>query len=183
MSLTWKRGLGIGLLFIGLFMALTSRVLTGAVIGSLSEQKNYIGVFGLIVFIVGVFLVFVEAVAERRKHPRADISAGLARIVSRVKDDPTLSRKSREIEGNTSIQRDINHLLLELVSGNENPGIGTRTLFKNIKYLRGKNGGRIYFRDLTDGYEILAYAIGTGQGNGKSQHERSVIRRLEQLYS
>ncbi len=51
---TWKRGLGIGLIFAGLFIVLTGKAITGAVIGFGAE--NYLSLLGILVFIVGVFL-------------------------------------------------------------------------------------------------------------------------------
>tara|TARA_Y100000310_G_scaffold343808_1_gene453234 strand:+ start:3876 stop:4700 length:825 start_codon:yes stop_codon:yes gene_type:complete len=50
-----KRGLGIGFLLIGLFMALTTRVITGSVIGV--GNVSFLGFFGFIVFIIGAFLI------------------------------------------------------------------------------------------------------------------------------
>ena len=42
--------------------------------------------------------------------------------------------------------------------GNTNLGSGTKNLFKNITYLRGRNGARIFYRTINEGYEILAKA-------------------------
>lgn len=63
--MNYKRGLGIGLIFVGLFIVLTSRVITGAVIGF--QPENYLGLFGVLVFLVGVFLVFVSRTYQDNK--------------------------------------------------------------------------------------------------------------------
>jgi len=63
----WKRGLrislGIGLVFIGIFIILTARIITGAVIGF--QPYNYLGLLGILVFIIGVFLIVASGIGER----------------------------------------------------------------------------------------------------------------------
>ena len=55
-------------------------------------------------------------------------------------------------------QRDINNLIKQLSSGNENPGIGTRRIkgLKNVSEARGRNEGRVYFREKNGKIQILA---------------------------
>ena len=53
-----KRGLGIGLIFIGLFIILTNSFITGAVIGF--QPQNYLGLFGIIIFISGILFITVS---------------------------------------------------------------------------------------------------------------------------
>lgn len=57
----WKRGLGIGLLFAGVFLILTAGALTGAVVGG--KPQNLLGIFGVIVLIAGMLLIL--AVEEK----------------------------------------------------------------------------------------------------------------------
>jgi hypothetical protein len=57
--MNYRRGLGIGLVFIGLILALTGNVITGAVIGT--DPEHYLGIFGLLVFIGGVLLIVASA--------------------------------------------------------------------------------------------------------------------------
>jgi len=57
--MNFKRGLGIVLIFIGLFMVVITKNITGAVIGF--GPENYAGFFGVLIFVIGVFLVFVSA--------------------------------------------------------------------------------------------------------------------------
>ncbi len=139
--------------------------ITGNVV---SEDINFgSSILGILFVAVGIGLI---------------LSEGESKLVSVVKKDPTLYRIASELYGKQKVQRDINHLLEQLDRGNENPGIGTKKLFGSINYLRGRGGGRVFYRPFKDKYEILAYAIGTGAGGGKHQSERKVISRLEKLY-
>lgn len=56
---------------------------------------------------------------------------------------------------NERIQREANHLIQQLISGNKNPRKGSKNLFKDINYLRGDNGARIFYRQSKGGIEIL----------------------------
>jgi len=166
-----KRGLrtlSILIILVGLILIASSSLMsiTGSVI---SESVNIrSSVLGL-AFIIGGLALFL---AEKE-----------SKLISLVKRDDALYNLARELKGNEIIQGDINHLLYELNKGNENPGLGTRKLFGSISYLRGRKGGRVFYRPIEDNkYEILAYAIGTGQGGGKHQSERKVMNRLREKY-
>ncbi|MBQ4523013.1 MAG: hypothetical protein IJA10_08705 [Lachnospiraceae bacterium] len=75
---------------------------------------------------------------------------------------------------NERIQKEANHLINELLGGNTNPGLGTQNLFKDITYLRGRNGARIFYRTTNEGCEILAKA--------NKANEQTVINILKKLY-
>ncbi len=51
-----KKGLGIALIFAGLLLVATGKIITGAVIGT--NFQNYPSMLGILIFIIGVFLVF-----------------------------------------------------------------------------------------------------------------------------
>lgn len=83
--MNWKRGLGIGLIFIGIFISLTARVLTGAVVGF--SSKNYLGVLGVLLLVGGILLVFTsrrlgelvsvhefESRIDRKEHDKKKVS-------------------------------------------------------------------------------------------------------------
>lgn len=57
----WKKGLGIGLIFAGIYLILTNAVLTGAIIGV--GRENLLGLFGVIFLIIGG-IIFVGATLE-----------------------------------------------------------------------------------------------------------------------
>ena len=72
------------------------------------------------------------------------------------------------------MQDEINSLVNEFLNGNSNPGIGSKNLFKDICYLRGRNGARVFYRITNGSMEILAKA---SKGN-----EQRVINILKRLY-
>jgi len=63
----WKRGFGIGLIFFGMIIILTSKVITGAVIGF--RPSNFLGLFGFLVFVMGIFLVLTQNLESRLEVP------------------------------------------------------------------------------------------------------------------
>lgn len=61
--MNWKRGFGIGLIFIGIFIIFTSVILTGAVIGS---PGNYLGMFGVLILVAGMVIVLMAGDRQGR---------------------------------------------------------------------------------------------------------------------
>jgi hypothetical protein len=55
--MSYKRGLGIGLIFVGAIIILTSRIITGAVVGT--GPENYLGLLGVLMLIAGMVLVLI----------------------------------------------------------------------------------------------------------------------------
>lgn len=53
--MNWKRGFGIGLLFVGIFLIIVDRSITGNVIGV--GEFNVLSIFGMAVFLIGLFLI------------------------------------------------------------------------------------------------------------------------------
>ena len=60
------------------------------------------------------------------------------------------------------------------MKGNSNPGIHTKTLFKGVRYLRGRNGARIFYRKTAEAIEIL--------GKANKKNEQTVIDVITKLY-
>ncbi len=69
--MNWKRGFGISLVLIGLFIFFTGRVLTGAVIGVSFE--NFLGLFGILILFAGFAFFFLTQMQERRKSRRLSL--------------------------------------------------------------------------------------------------------------
>jgi hypothetical protein len=151
--------MGLSFLAIGAIVLLNSfQGLTGFVIFE-GADVNY-GWFVALWFLLGGIVLLMA-----KKHHK---------ITSRIKDYGGLVRLAKESVKDQSVQKEINHLTEELYEGNANPGIGTRNLFGNISYLRGRNGGRVFYRPKPGGYEILAKA-------SKDTEDR-VIDRLHDIY-
>jgi len=93
--MNYKRGLGIGLIFIGLFVVLTSKIITGAVIGF--RPENYLGLVGVLVFVVGVFLVLISRTLESEveETPRSVVLSSRVPVV----DKKQVLREIRKIGG------------------------------------------------------------------------------------
>ena len=72
-------------------------------------------------------------------------------------------------------QREVDSLLQKYLAGNTNPGIGTSSLGKDVIYLRGREGGRVFLRETGEGYvEIL--------GKADKNNEQAVIKIIQDLY-
>jgi len=113
-------------------------------------------------------------ISEYMDEDEGSSNSSVPKLTSSIHKDPRLIKAAMEMGKNERIQQEANHLINELLSGNTNPGIGTQNLFKDITYLRGKNGARIFYRTTNEGYEILAKA--------NKANEQTVINILKKLY-
>ncbi|MGB7605591.1 MAG: RHS repeat-associated core domain-containing protein [Lutisporaceae bacterium] len=96
------------------------------------------------------------------------------KILSLINTDKRLINAAEEMGKNQLVQKEANELVEKLLQGNVNPGKGTKNLFKDILYLRGDNGARVFYRNTKNGIEILARA--------SKENEIKVIKILEELY-
>jgi hypothetical protein len=96
-------------------------------------------------------------------------------IVDKIKESPGLRREAEKIIKDQAAQRDINHLIEQLSLNNKNPGKRNRKVqgLKNVTEARGKNGGRVYFRERDGKIEII------GKSNKKNQDK--VLILLERM--
>jgi hypothetical protein len=89
------------------------------------------------------------------------------RLVGRIKDSASLVREAESL--GEAAQREADDLVERYLAGNHNPGIGTKHLEGDIYYLRGRNGGRVFYRETAEGYmEVL--------GKADKSNEDRVIR-------
>ena len=77
---------------------------------------------------------------------------------------------------NQAIQDEINIMIEKLRLGNENYGIRKKTVFKNVKELRGKEGGRVYYHQADGKIEILA------KSDKVKRNQQKAINVLKELY-
>ena len=87
-----------------------------------------------------------------------NVTDGKIEIVYRIKENPALIREAERMGKDQAAQKDGNNLIEQLSLGNDNPGIGNRRVkgLKNVSEARGRNEGRVYFREKDGKIEILA---------------------------
>ena len=96
------------------------------------------------------------------------------KVISLISEDPALAKQAKKACKNQKIRRDLKAMREQIELGNENPGTGTKTLFKGIKEARSKSGARLYFRKRNGVIEILAKSSKTNQ--------KDVIKILRKKY-
>ena len=97
-------------------------------------------------------------------------------IVYRIKENSALVREAERMGKDQAAQKDVNNLIEQLSLGNESPGIGTKTLFKDVKEARARSGARVYFRKRNGKIEILA------KSNKNPKDQKTVIKILRKKY-
>lgn len=101
----------------------------------------------------------------------------LNKVTFATKSDPTMLKFAKEtFKGNKKLSEEASHLLNQAAQGNFNAGRGARFIegTKGIHELRGYEGARVYFRNTTDGIEVLGYSH---KGN-----QTKVINYLKTIY-
>jgi len=109
---------------------------------------------------------------QSKKNQQCD----LIEIESKIKEDSRLIGFAEDAGKDKKIQRDLNGLTEQLRLGNKSPGIGTKTLFKDVKEARARSGARVYFRKKNGKIEILA------KSNKKLKDQKAVIKILRKKY-
>lgn len=99
--------------------------------------------------------------------------AGTVQIVSRINQSTALVRHAQG--AGSRVQRGLDALVGQLARGNLNPGLGTKTLFGNVRYARGRGGARVFFRVVDGNVQILAKA--------DKSNEDAVIAALKNIYN
>jgi len=81
--------------------------------------------------------------------------------------------KEAQVAGRAD-QAGLDSLTQQLAKGNLNPGIGSKHLFGEVFEARAQGGARVYFRNTSEGIEILAKSVKANQD--------AVISALRRLY-
>jgi RHS repeat-associated protein len=99
-------------------------------------------------------------------------------VRSVVKNNKTILKLAKEtFKGNLKLRQEANNLIKQLHLGNMNPGKGSRYVegLKGVYEARGNTeGARVYFRNTSDGVEIVGYS---NKGN-----QTQVINELKKIY-
>lgn len=90
------------------------------------------------------------------EQSRQGEKCNLFEIVSRINKDTQLIKYAEKAGKNQRLQKELNDMSEKLRLGNEQCGKGRRTLFRNVKELRGYEGGQLYYRMVDGKIEILA---------------------------
>ena len=95
-------------------------------------------------------------------------------VRSLIKNNKTLIKEAEKTGADSIVQNEINDLVRKFLSGNPNPGVGTKHLFNGIYELRGRNGGRAYYRINDGAFEIL--------GKSSKNNQDEVINIINRMY-
>ncbi|MER7106686.1 hypothetical protein [Streptomyces sp. NPDC000229] len=120
------------------------------------------------------------AAAPRKSGPAPAAAQAAAAskvcVSSAINKDKFLVKAAQKAGKNQAAQTDLDNMFRQLMNGNMNPGKGNKALegTKGIRYARGQNAGRLFFRNVDGGVEIVAKA--------DKSNEQQVIDRLKKLY-
>ena len=96
----------------------------------------------------------------------------LCEVKSSIKKSNALVKEANKLSGRA--QDEINDLVSSFIKGNNNPGLGSKHLAGNIYYLRGRNGGRVFYRMVDGTMDIL--------GKATKSNEQKVINLVLQMF-
>ncbi len=96
------------------------------------------------------------------------------KISSSVKRNNGLVKQAEKAGKNVDVQNALDLPFEKQAVGQVNPSTGKKNLFNGIFEARGKDGGRLYFRNTPDGYEIV--------GKSSKANQKAVIQTLRSMY-
>jgi RHS repeat-associated protein len=93
-------------------------------------------------------------------------------VTSRIKESPRLVKEAEK--AGKSNQDGIDRLMEQIRRGNTNPGLGSEPIGDGLSEARGRDGSRVYFRETTNGIEIL--------GKSNKDNQPSVIGEVRRVF-
>jgi hypothetical protein len=94
---------------------------------------------------------------------------------SAIGEDSFLTKAAQQAGRNQRVQQEMDGLFKQLSEGNMNPGLGSKSLAgTDVSYARGRNGARLFFRNVDGGVQIV--------GKADKGNEAAVIKRLTGVY-
>jgi len=141
---------------------------TGAFLGSGNDTN-------IISLIIGVMFLFFGIVISSTYTLPLEKAVTLT---SSIKKYPPILRLTQDAVKNQVVERELNHLTWELQKGNLEAGLGHPGHIEgtDIYYLRGRNGGRLYYHKIGKFY----YEIVGKSAKGTNQEQ--VIDKLRDIY-
>lgn len=152
------------LFLFSIFIIINSKIeFTGAVVGVVGNIISN-GFAGLFLILVSGILFFIEGFRD-------------IKIRSSINKHKNLCDFAEEATNNRKVQKSIDHLTNELVKGNLEAGLGKPGHIDNtnIFYLRARNGARLYYRRISNGYEIVGKS-------SKGRNQDNVMNALRKIY-
>jgi hypothetical protein len=157
--------LGLLVFIVGFFFWANAST-TGAVVGLSTTEESFVT---FLFFLAALILTLLASGLEKK-------------ITSAINKSNTLMTLAKDATRNERVQKEIDHLINELGKGNLEAGLGNPGHLDgtDIYYLRGRNGGRLYYHKIDNqegdhAYEIVAKSA-------KGQNQDNVIAKLRQLY-
>ncbi len=157
----------------GLFLFVNSQThITGAVIGFSESNYSFKSMMWGICLIGVAGILFLVGEAEETKDKKI-------KLTSTINNYDNLIKLAKNSADNQQVQKGLNHLIKELSKDNLEAGIGTKHLFKDIFYLRGRNGERVFYRKAKENNHEINYEI---VGKASKHTEDKVINALKKIY-
>jgi hypothetical protein len=129
---------------------------------------------------LGFLLVLAGAILVVAAHAPAPASKPRIVLRSSIHNSPSLCRLAEEATNNERVQTELNHLLSELSRGNDTAGLTPgRIGGTDVSYLRGRNGGRLFYRSYQARDERVYDVVGK---SCKGRNEDQVISAIEKIY-
>ncbi len=154
---------------IGVFFLINSQLsFTGAFLGARS-------ITNIVSFALGILFLFIDILLFSTATMPLEKTVTLT---SSIKKYPAILRLTQDAVKNQEVQRELDHLGRELQKGNFEAGLGHPGHIEgtDIYYLRGRNGGRLYYHKIGKFYyEIVAKS-------GKGTNQEQVIDKLRDIY-
>lgn len=164
----FKKILGVILFLFGIFLLVNSKLnITGAIIGVSELTLLANSIFGIIFIISGIILLATTQLELEK-----------IALSSSIKKHQSILRLTQYAVKNQTVERELNHLTDELNKGNFEAGLGHPGHIDgtDIFYLRGRNGGRLYYHKIGENsYEIVAKSE-------KGRNQERVISKLKKIY-
>jgi hypothetical protein len=109
---------------------------------------------------------------------RSGVDCPCITLSSSIKDNPSLLRLTEDAVNDQAIERELNNLIKQLSRGNFEAGLGRPGHISgtSVFYLRGRNGGRLYYRKTGENqYQIVAKSA-------KGRNQDQVINKIKDDY-